>query len=79
MNGQNWKAGYTGTMRDHGKRIVNTPGDILRGDCVIYSGHVAIVVGWKNRVPMVVSHGSEGGPYYVRWNYRRPLQVRRYI
>jgi hypothetical protein len=79
VNGAGWKAGYTGTMRDHGKRVGNIPQEILRGDCVFYEGHVAIVVGRKNGVPMVVSHGSEGGPYHVRWNYRDPMQVRRYI
>jgi cell wall-associated NlpC family hydrolase len=79
VNGQHWDAGYTGTMRDHGMRVGNIPHDILRGDCVFYQGHVTIVVGRKNGVPMVVSHGSEGGPYHVKWNYRTVLEVRRYI
>jgi hypothetical protein len=79
VNGHDWKAGYTGTMRDHGKRVGNIPHDLLRGDCVFYPGHVAIVVGRKNGVPMVVSHGSEGGPYNCRYNYRNFDLVLRYI
>jgi hypothetical protein len=79
VNGHDWMAGYTGTMRDHGKRVGNVPHEILRGDCVFYEGHVTIVVGRKNDVPMVVSHGMEQGPFYLKWNYRTPLQVRRYI
>jgi hypothetical protein len=79
VNGHDWMAGFSGTMRDHGRRVGDIPHQILRGDCVFYEGHVTIVVGRKNGVPMVVSHGMETGPFYLKWNYRTPLQVRRYI
>lgn len=85
VNGQAWKAGYTGTMLKHGKRVVHLK-NVLRGDCVLYGrpgttgSHVAIVVGRLNGRVMVVSHGSEGGPYYVPYNYRGDIMsIRRYI
>jgi hypothetical protein len=83
VNGAAWKAGYTGTMLKHGKPVKHKE-NFLRGDCVIYGGgvgkHVAIIVGAKNGVPMVISHGSEGGPYYVRWDYRSDINVvKRYV
>jgi hypothetical protein len=38
------------------------------------------VVGRQDGVPMVVSHGSEEGPFYVRYDYRSDiLEFRRYI
>jgi cell wall-associated NlpC family hydrolase len=80
VNGHNWTAGYTGTMLDHGKRVGNPADELLRGDCVFYTGHVAIVVGRKNGVPMVVSHGQESGPKYLQWHYRSDFtQARRLI
>jgi len=84
VNGANWTAGYTGTMLSHGN-VVEKLADVRRGDLVLYGNgapgkHVAIVVGKKNKVPMVVSHGSEGGPYYVAYNYRSDIMcIRRYI
>jgi CHAP domain len=85
VNALRWQGGFTGTMLKHGKRVQKIE-NVLPGDCVIYgkSGtngkHTAIVVGRRNGVPMVVSHGSEGGPYYVKWNYRKDvMQIRRYI
>jgi hypothetical protein len=85
VNGLSWRAGYTGTMLKHGKRVKKLS-NVLRGDCVIYGApgssgaHVAIVIGRRGSTPMVVSHGSEGGPYYVPYNYRRDvMQIRRYI
>jgi hypothetical protein len=57
----------------------------MRGDCVFYGSgmpgqHVAIVAAIAGDVPMVVSHGSEAGPFYVRFNYRNDImQFRRYI
>jgi len=89
VNGAGWKAGYTGTMLEHGRRITNIS-KVRKGDCVIYGhgfpgGHTAIVVGWSKKVsegghPMVVSHGSEAGPYYLPYNYRSDvMQIRRYI
>jgi hypothetical protein len=84
VNGADWKAGYTGTMLDHGM-AVRYPSSALPGDCVLYGSgppgvHVAVVVGVVNVVPMVISHGSEPGPYYLAYNYRSDvLQIRRYI
>jgi len=83
VNGTGWKGGYTGTMRSHGRRVQHAA-NLLRGDCVHYGpgtgAHVTIVVGKVAGVPMVVSHGSEGGPYYVRYDYRDDVaQFRRYI
>lgn len=81
VNGLNWKAGYTGTMLDHGKPVVHES-NIMRGDLALYgtpgtSGkHVAICIGGG----LVISHGSEGGPYKLSMHYRSDLmQVRRYI
>jgi cell wall-associated NlpC family hydrolase len=58
---------------------------LWRGDLVFYAksgstpSHVAIVVGRREGRPMVVSHGSESGPLYLPWDYRRVVQARRYI
>ena len=84
VNGAHWDGGFTGTMLQHGKRVVHLH-NVLRGDLVLYGGgpnahHVAIVVGWRNGVPMVVSHGSEAGPFYLPYNYRGDVrEIRRYI
>ena len=85
VNGASWKAGYTGTMLSHGKPVRKLA-NVLRGDCVIYGrpgskgAHTAIVVGKKNGVPMVISHGSDSGPHYLPYNYRSDvMQIRRYI
>jgi cell wall-associated NlpC family hydrolase len=83
VNGHQWRAGYTGTQIAHGRRI--GPSTMRRGDLVFYAvrgstpTHVAICVGRPNDRPMVVSHGNESGPLYLPWNYRRVVQVRRYI
>lgn len=80
VNGLSWKAGYTGTMLNHGK-VVKSRRNWRRGDCLIYGNgwpgkHTAVYVGGG----YVVSHGSEGGPYLVPWNYRSDLmEVHRYI
>jgi cell wall-associated NlpC family hydrolase len=84
VNGLDWTAGYTGTMLQNGKEVRRVE-KVRQGDCVIYGSespgtHVAIVVGRQDGVPMVVSHGSEEGPFFVRYNYRSDvLQFRRYI
>lgn len=80
VNGLGWKAGNTATLIQHGRRV-DSPVDMLRGDLVFYGHprHVAIMVGRRNGHPMAVSHGSEGGPFYVRYDYRTVTQVRRYI
>lgn len=76
VNGQNWKGGYTGTMLKHGKTVRNRSSwDI--GDHLIYGvpgttgRHTAMYIGGG----YVFSHGSEGGPYKVVWNYRSDLMV----
>jgi hypothetical protein len=84
VNGFDWTAGYTGTMLKNGRRVRHLE-NVKPGDCVLYGTewpgkHVAIVVGRKDGVPMAVSHGSEEGPFLVRYDYRPDvLQFRRYI
>jgi hypothetical protein len=84
VNGANWTGGYTGTMLAHGKHVEHLS-SVQRADAVIYGHgepgeHTAIVVGVKNGVPMVVSHGSEAGPFYLPYNYRSDVMgFRRYI
>lgn len=85
VNGQHWQGGFTGTMAQHGIHILH-PINTRRGDCVLYGAgpnfeHVAIVVTHdKNGMPLVVSNGSEGGPYFLPYNYRSDVgQIRRYI
>ena len=83
VNGAAWRAGFTGTQVSHGRGIKAT--QMLAGDLVFYASsgrtptHVAICVGERGGRKMVVSHGSESGPLYVPWNYRRVVQCRRYI
>lgn len=85
VNGAAWKAGYTGTMLSHGKLVTHLA-SVKVGDCVLYGlrgttgKHTAIVVGRKNSQIMVVSHGSEAGPFYLPYNYRSDVMcIRRYI
>ena len=84
INGQQWRAGYTGTMRQNGRRL---PGSLAQqlanaqpGDLVHYGAgtgkHVTVVVG-KDKV---ISHGGEGAPFLLKPDYRSDVQeVRRYI
>lgn len=81
VNGQSWDAGYTGTLIDHGK-VVHDPRNLKVGDAIIYGSsrentkHVA----WSIGGTRAFSHGSEGGPYIVEWDYRRDVVgMRRYI
>lgn len=87
VNGADWRAGYTGTMLSHG-RAIRFLKNVRWADCVLYGApgssgrHTAVVVKTTHTsdVPMVVSHGSEGGPYYLPYNYRSDIQsIRRYI
>jgi hypothetical protein len=77
VNGQNWRAGYTGTMLEHGRRVASP----IPGDAIIYGSgwpgeHVALFTGGG----LVVSHGSEAGPLLLPWRYRSDvLSIRRYI
>jgi CHAP domain len=80
VNGQSWKGGFTGTMKQNGRRVQGGLANALPGDLVLYGGgtgkHVTIVVA-KNKV---ISHGSEGGPFLVKPDYRSDIaEVRRYI
>ena len=84
VNGEDWRAGFTGTLRSHGLRVQHEA-NLLRGDLVHYGGgtgaHVAIIVSRpRDGVPHVVSWGSEGGPRYAVFNYRSDVDhFRRYI
>ena len=77
VNGQKWRAGYTGTMMQHGV-LVSSP---LPGDAVIYGTawpgeHTALYTGGG----LVVSNGSEPGPFLLPIRYRPDiLQIRRYL
>jgi hypothetical protein len=79
VNGQDFKAGWTGSMLEHGERVSRA--EILRADLVFYGNdagvinHVAIYIGGG----MVISHGSEPGPRKLRMDYRTIVQIRRYI
>lgn len=80
VNGQNWQAGYTGTMEQHG--IVIKPQYAQPGDAVLYghpSYHTAIIIGWKDGTPLAISHGEESGPYVVKWDAWGDAVIRRYI
>jgi hypothetical protein len=80
VNGAAWKAGYTGTILQHGKRVLHLE-NVARGDLAIYGrgwpgSHVAICIGGG----LVISHGSEAGPFKLPLHYRPDLlQIRRYI
>ncbi len=93
VNGTGWRSGYTGTQVNHGKRV-ESRANVLRGDLVHYgdpfgrSGHVAVIVGARRGagpavVPglplLVVSFGSDAGPFLLEANYRTIAQIRRYI
>jgi hypothetical protein len=84
VNGAGWTAGFTGTMLTHGKPVRHLA-NVRRGDCVLYGSgppgkHVTIVVGKQGGVPVVVSHGSEPGPFHLRYDYRGDImEIRRYI
>ena len=72
-----WRAGFTGTMLEHGRRV-DSP---FPGCAVIYGTrypgeHTAIYTGGG----LVVSHGSEPGPLLLPWRYRGDvLSIRSYI
>src|SRR5215208_1243893 len=84
VNGAGWTGGFTGTMLDHGKPVRHLA-NVRRGDCVLYGSgppgnHVTVVVGKQGGLPVVVSHGSEPGPFQLAYNYRDDvMEIRRYI
>lgn len=77
VNGADWRAGYTGTLLAHGRTVYEP----FEGAAVIYGtgfpgAHVAYAIGGG----MVISHGSEGAPYLVPFNYRSDvLDIRAYV
>jgi CHAP domain len=80
VNGQSWKGGYTGTMKQNGRRVPRGLANARPGDLVLYGPgtgkHVTIVVGTDK----VVSHGSEAGPHLLKPDYRPDVaEVRRYV
>lgn len=78
-NNLGFRAGYTGTMVNHGWRV-SVP---RAGDLCFYGWqsrgvpeHVAVYIGGGR----VVSHGSESGPLNLPLHYRGDLvQIRRYV
>uniref|UniRef100_A0A7S1LGF4 NlpC/P60 domain-containing protein n=1 Tax=Neobodo designis TaxID=312471 RepID=A0A7S1LGF4_NEODS len=77
MNGENWGAGYTGTLKEHGVDAGTNPADLKVGDLCFYyhpMHHVAIYVG-DNKV---VSHGMDPVGYYA-YNYAPLDFCRRYL
>lgn len=82
VNHANWKAGYTGTMYKSGKAVKHDS-NLKIGDLIFYGTqaggipeHVAVYIGGG----LVFSHGSEGGPYILRLDYRRDRRMsRRFI
>lgn len=87
VNGLSWRYGNTDSQIRHGS-LVKSVKDMRMGDLVFYANsgsrptHVAIMVGRKpakTGKPYVVSHGSESGPLFLPFDYRRRVQVRRYI
>jgi hypothetical protein len=79
VHGQGWRAGYTGTMLQHGRTIPVSSAAV--GDLALYGRgapgqHVVVCLGGG----VAVSHGSERGPSKVAINYRPDLlSVRRYF
>lgn len=80
VNGERWRAGYTGTMTQHGVSVMGRR--LLVGDAIFYGGtrdvpqHVTIYVGSGR----VISHGSPGGPRLLPIRYWDEIvDMRRYI
>ncbi|KAI8915018.1 hypothetical protein DFJ77DRAFT_440643 [Powellomyces hirtus] len=76
LNGESWKGGYTGTLKDHGTAVSQSNAKI--GDLVFYENpaHVTILV--SKSPAKVVSFGSEGPVNYLNINYRPVSQIRTY-
>jgi hypothetical protein len=64
VNGQSWKAGYTGTMQSKGTYV--SMGNCQQGDIILYPGHVASYVGSSQ----VVNYGATGPVKLLSVNYR---------
>lgn len=87
VNNGGWKWGNTWSMLQNGARVWVLD-NVLRGDAVLYGqpSHTAPVVGWDvdardgKTKPFVISNGSEGGPYYLPYDYRSDIHsVRRFV
>lgn len=81
VNGQGWRAGYTGTLLSHGTKVGRVD-DMLVGDVVIYGrrgttgAHAALSLGGRT----VFSHGSEAGPFKLDALYRTDvISIHRFI
>lgn len=82
VNGQNWNAGWTGSMYRRGKLVVHDK-NLKIGDGIFYGSqgggipsHVATYIGGGR----VFSHGSLSGPYILGLDYRPDRRMsRRYI
>lgn len=76
-NGRNFNGlGYTGDELRHGRKV--TIAQARPGDLVHYgpNKHVAVYIGHNK----VISHGSEGGPYLLPYNYRSDFaEIRSYL
>jgi cell wall-associated NlpC family hydrolase len=77
INGQGWRAGYTGTMGSHGTSVSLAqarPGDIVLYGSGTYD-HATLYVG-NNKV---VSFGSNGPAKLLPINYRSGYHIRSYL
>lgn len=75
---QSWSWGTTFSMEPNGKKV--SVAEARPGDLVFYEGHVTVIVERSQGIPYVVSFGSQGGPYYERYNYRNDVtSVKDYI
>jgi len=77
LNGENWSAGYTGTLIEHGRNVDVDEASLKVGDLCFYyhpMHHVAIYVGGG----MVVTHGMDPVGYY-KYTYAPLDYCRRYL
>jgi cell wall-associated NlpC family hydrolase len=71
---RDWAPGHTGSMQRGGRPVTLAgarPGSLFFYENDRMGGHVAIMVERVRDIPFVVSFGFEGGPSYVRYDYRR--------
>ena len=78
VNGAGWRAGYTGTMLQHGRPVPEAAAQV--GDLVVYGPgapgqHVTVCLGGG----LVFSHGSEAGPFKLPLRTTDVLSIRRYF
>lgn len=69
-----WTWGNTTSMEPNGRKVdvgSARPGALFFYFRPKWGGHVGIMVERAQGVPWLVSFGQQGGPYYVRWDYRR--------